>query len=256
MRTYVVASILIIVGLAAIAFKGSLAPTDWRVPYLTELSSALLVGGLLSILFKVFQAREAEANLRRLMRIHDSVDELGLTELLPESQGYNYSDIILNSGELSIVINDGLRWTGNNAVSLKERFSKAGTVTEVFTVDPESTFVASLALKTSTRPEDLKRKITDTWARLLEAWDLSSRRGTLTIYALRHYPTRSLYLTEDVLVETPYQVAGGRAKIPVYVFRRVPRQDSPYAFGKHDVESLRVESTVARRRPEATATPS
>jgi hypothetical protein len=63
-RTYVVASVLIILGLAAIATKGNLPEKDWKVPYLSELASALLVGGLLSILFKVFQEKEAEARNR------------------------------------------------------------------------------------------------------------------------------------------------------------------------------------------------
>lgn len=248
MRTYVVASVLIILGLLAIASKGYLAPDDWKIPYLSELSSALLVGGLLSILFKVFQERQAEANLRRLMRIHDSVDELGVQELLPESQAYNFTSLIADSDHLAVVLNDGLRWIGNNSVSLQDRFSKNGKTTEFFTVDPDSQFVSSLAAKLSTSEDEMRKKIRDAWSRLLEAWEKSEKKSVLTIYKLKTYPTRSLFLTEDVLVETPYQIASGRAKIPVFVFRRVPRDDSPYAFGRKDVEALRKESIVERKK--------
>ena len=165
MRVYVIASILIILGLLSIVYKGSLPINDWKVPFLEEFASALLVGGLLSLLFKVFQDKESESTLRRLLRIHDSVDELGLRQILPESQGYNFTKLIETAGTLSIVMNDGLRWVGNNTVALQERFSKQ-TTTEIFTVDPDSYFAKSLAQKVGMSVDDLRRKIEETWKRL------------------------------------------------------------------------------------------
>ena len=112
--------VFIILALASIAYKENLAKasaTDWRIPYLNDLASALLIGGILSILLRVFETSESESNLRRLLRIHDSVDELGLQEILPQSQGYDYTFLIEDSDTLSIVMNDGLRWTGNNTVN-------------------------------------------------------------------------------------------------------------------------------------------
>jgi hypothetical protein len=152
-KIYVIASVLIILGLLAITYKSSLAVTAWQSPYLNELSSALLVGGILSLLFKLFQDKEYEDTLRRLMRIHDSVDELGLVEIKPESQGYNFTEIIEEADELSIVINDGLRWAGNNTVALQTRFGKK-TVTEVFTADPDSIFVECLASKVAVTKDE------------------------------------------------------------------------------------------------------
>jgi hypothetical protein len=141
MRIYVIASVLIILGLMAIAYKGSLPVGDWQLPYLNDLSSALLVGGLLSLLFRLFQEKESDTTLRRLMRIHDSVDELGLIEIVAQHQGYNFTNMIEAADQLTIVMNDGLRWVGNNTVALRVRFGREG-LTEVFTVDPESPFVA------------------------------------------------------------------------------------------------------------------
>lgn len=180
MRQYVIASVLIILGLIAIAYKASLPTEAWQLSYLSDLSSALLVGGLLSLLFKIFQDKESESTLRRLLRIHDSVDELGLKEIMPEVQAYNFTDIIQNSDSLVVVMNDGLRWIGNNTVSLQNRFSKKST-TEIFTVDPNSPFVSTLAAKTSTSEADLKKKIQDTWARIEDAYNKSTKAGDLTI---------------------------------------------------------------------------
>ena len=245
MRQYVIASILIIVGLVSIALKGQLPDTSRWLPYLSEFSSALLVGGLLSILFKIFQDKEYETTLRRLLRIHDSVDELGLKEIMPEVQAYNFTDIIHDADSLVIVMNDGLRWVGNNTVALQERFSKKST-TENFTVDPDSSFVSTLAAKTSVNDDDMKKKIRDTWQRLEEAYNKSTKMGSLKIYRLKTYPTKSMFLTEEQFVETPYQTASGRASIPVFIYRKVARQDSPYSFATKDITALRLESTIEK----------
>jgi len=241
MRAYIIASVLIILGLASIAYKGTLPSTNSFLPYLNDFSSALLVGGILSLLFKIFQDRESESTLRRLMRIHDSVDELGLTEILSESQAYNFTALIKKSDSLSIVMNDGLRWVGNNTVSLRERFSTKST-TEFFTVDPSSSFAQCLSEKTEIDLPELKKKIEGTWKRIQECYDDSEKNGDLVIYALKTYPTRSVFLSENLLIETPYQIAAGRTNVPVFVYRQVSRLDSPHAFCTRDIQALRLES--------------
>lgn len=241
MRVYVIASVMMIIGLVCIAYKGSLEADSWQTPYLSELSSALLVGGLLSLLLKVFQDKESHSTLRRLLRIHDSVDELGLVEILPEVQGFNFTEMVESSDSLAIVMNDGLRWIGNNTTALSGRFGKSAT-TEFFFVDPESPFVEILAKKVSCEPDDLRRKIRDSWQRIEDAYNVSAKKSGFTIYAITTFPTKSIFLTEDLLVETPYQTAAGRAKIPLYVYRKVARSDSPYAFATNDLKQLRAEA--------------
>ncbi len=242
MRIYVIASILIILGLGAIAYKGTLEPNSALLPYISDVSSALLVGGLLSLLFRVFQDKESESTLRRLLRIHDSVDELGLREIMSEVQGYNFTELIHKSDNLSIVMNDGLRWVGNNAVALQERFSRT-VETEFFLVDPDGTFVKTLSEKISCTEDELSKKIKDAWQRIEDAWEKSEKQGKLTVYRLKTYPTRSIFLTENELIETPYQTASGRATIPLFIYAKVARQDSPYEFAAKDIKELRDESS-------------
>lgn len=246
MRVYVIASVMIIISLVCIAYGGSLEAASWQKPYLSELSSALLVGGLLSLLFKIFQDRESEYTLRRLLRIHDSVDELGLVEILPEVQAFNFTELIEGADSLAVVMNDGLRWVGNNTISLSKRFAKKST-TEFFTVSPDSPFIETLAKKVNCPSDDLKRKIKDSWQRIEDAYNLSDKKSGFTIYAMDTFPTRSMFLTEDQLVETPYQTAAGRAKIPLYLYKKVARGDSPYSFAHNDIEHLRQEATVIKR---------
>ena len=72
--TVYIAFVLIILGLISIAYKGTLPEDSWELPYLDDLSSALLVAGLLSLLFRVIQDKKSDDSLRRLMRIHDSIE--------------------------------------------------------------------------------------------------------------------------------------------------------------------------------------
>ncbi|SDX22545.1 hypothetical protein [Lysobacter enzymogenes] len=250
MRIYIIASIMIIIGLVVIAYGGALDQTSWQKPYLSEVSSALLVGGLLSLLFKIFQDKETNSTLRRLLRIHDSVDELGLVEILPEVQGYNFTEMLEDSDQLFVVMNDGQRWVGNYATSLCKRFSKKST-TEFFTVDPASSFVDTLAKKIGSDPAALRSKIEDSWKRIQVAYENSEKKGSVVIYSIETFPTRSIFLTEDCLIETPYQTAAGRAKIPLFKYRRVARSDSPFSFALNDVQQLRKEAKkVIELRPE------
>lgn len=247
-RVYVISSILIILGLVAIAIGDRLPEGHGSLTYLRELSSVFLVGGVLAILFRVFHDRAYEANLRRLLRIHDSVDELGLVEILPEVQDYNFTDVINDRDYLSVVMNDGLRWIGNNAVPLQERFSK-NTHTEFFLIDPDSDFVAILAGKVSQDPDDLKKKIQDAWKRVRELYEKSDMKGELKVYKIKTFPTRSIFLSEDELIETPYQTASGRARIPVFIYKQVPRKDAPYYFAMNDILALRDESEIEVELP-------
>jgi len=245
MRQYVIASIMIIVGLLSMFFKGKIPETNLWNQFLGDLSSAVLVSGLLSLLFKIFQDKENESTLKRLMRIHDSVDELGLEEIKTDVQSFSFTSLIENSNELSIIMNDGQRWVGNNSVSLTNRFNK-NTITLFFTVDPDSDFLVALSKKTDTDKEQLKEKIRDTWTRLEQAYNNSDKKGTLKIYRLKNYPTKSVFCSEKELIETPYQTSSGRVRIPLYIYKKVSRKDSPYSFVKNDIEELIKESILEK----------
>lgn len=245
MRSYIIASILIILGLLSMYFKGYIPEQNLWNQFCGDLSSAVLVSGLLSLLFKIFQDKENNSTLKRLMRIHDSVDELGLVEIKTDVQSFSFTSLIENSNELSIIMNDGQRWVGNNSVSLTNRFSK-NTNTLFFTVDPDSDFIVALAKKTATDKEQLKEKISDTWSRLEQAYNNSEKKGTLKIYRLKNYPTKSVFCSEEELIETPYQTSSGRVRIPLYIYKKVSKNDSPYSFVKNDIEELIKESILEK----------
>ncbi|MDU8023297.1 MAG: hypothetical protein E7J15_06000 [Neisseria sp.] len=244
MRQYVIASILIILGLLSLIIKTKLATSNNPINlYISDLPSTFLITGLLSLLFKLVQDKETMSSIRKLFKIHESIDVIGLKEIHSSSSNYNYENIIINSDTLSIVMNDGQRWVGNNIVALEKRFCKKSDLF-IFLVHPESKFLDILAEKTNNDDtEGLKNKINSTVSRIKEAYEKSTKKGNVIIYGINKvFPTKSIFLTEDTLLETPYQTSSGRVTIPMYIYEKVSYQNSIYEFVAHDIEELKKES--------------
>ena len=244
MKQTIIILLLMLLGLFSIVIKQNLGQVHWLFPYLSELSSILLVSGVLTFLYRVFMDREVYDQLKQLFHIHDSIIDGGLNEVLPESQDFNFARLIEKNQTLSIVMNDGMRWIGNNAVRLRERFNKSGLLTEIFTVDPERCFLKCLSEKTQVTQDELKEKINGSWKRLKVMFEESEKRGILKIYALKNYPTISIFLTEDESVITLYQVSSGRTNVPLFEINKVNNNKSLFEFLKKDVDTLRSESRL------------
>lgn len=91
--------------------------------------------------------------------------------------------------------------------------------------------------------EGLKNKINSTVSRIKEAYEKSTKKGNVIIYGINKvFPTKSIFLTEDTLLETPYQTSSGRVTIPMYIYEKVSYQNSIYEFVAHDIEELKKES--------------
>lgn len=217
MREYIVFSVIAIFGLLCIVLSQALTTGSKLIPFLDAVASTLLMGGVLGILYKKFVDGHHYKEIKRLLRVHDSVDDAGLLEFHPKVNEFNYAEIINNSEDLTIVVNDGLSWIKHYASDLRKRFNKK-TKTVFFNLDPESEFIAAFAHKVNYTPEDYKSKLDTAKVELLKLYDESNKNGKLEIHLLRNFPTHSLYLTEKRLIITPYQMSSKRLNIPVFVY--------------------------------------
>ena len=77
-------------------------------------------------------------------------------------------------------------------------------------------------------------------ALLQESYNRSTKKGTLKIYGTNLFPTRSLFISENQLIETPYQTAKGRVNIPVFVYRKVENQACLWNFAMQDIKKYRM----------------
>lgn len=251
MRSYVICSVFIILGLVAITWKTHLQPTSALLPYVDQLPGVFLVSGVLSLLYKVIEERESRSQLLQMFRIHDSIEQSGFSEIWTQSQAYDFTPMLHSSDNVTVVLNDGLRWVGNNAVELTGRFDRKGTITELFTIDPNGPVVPVLASKIDITAEALSEKIRSTWRRLEQAYEKSEKRGHLVIYALRHFPTRSIFHTTEQTLITPYQCSCGRTNVPVLVYKKVLGKNTVYDFVERDIQQLRIESKKVFPPPDA-----
>lgn len=133
-----VLTILIILGLLCF-----LAQSLWlrNSPIWSEvfgnMGCVFLISGTLELLHKVILRKEEEKELEYLFGVSLAIRQSGLNTIMTNSTNYNYSTIISESSDFSVIINDGLRWIGNNSQLLEDRFSKRSTNTEFYFVDPD-----------------------------------------------------------------------------------------------------------------------
>jgi hypothetical protein len=241
---YVVFSVLVIGGLLMIVWKQSLGSQNWAYPYLDQLAVTLLVSGVLGVLHSAYVDRENDSRFRKLFRIHDTIEEAALTEILLDHGAYNYTKMIEESQYLGVVLNDGQRWVGNNAVKLTEFFSIKGKEMEFFVTDPDGLFVAPLAQKTDYTSQALQEKIHRSCARLIESFEISEKKASLKIYFLKNYPVQSIFLTDKILLLSTYQTSSGRTNPPHLVFEKEENKDCVYLFTEHDIKNLKSESKI------------
>ena len=217
MREYIVFSVVAILGLLCIVWSQSLSDTNGWVPFLDAVSSTLLMGGLLGVLYKKFVDGLHYKEIKRLLKVHDAIDDSGLLEFHPKVNEFNYAEIINEANELTIVVNDGLSWVKHYANDLRNRFNQ-DTKTVLFKLDPDSEFIPAFANKVNYTTKDYKSKLDTARVEIIKLYDESSKKGTLEIHLLKNFPTHSLYLTEKKLIITPYQMSSKRLNIPVFVY--------------------------------------
>ncbi|MFD1775993.1 hypothetical protein [Paenibacillus rhizophilus] len=234
---------LIIAGLVMLVINSNIGETSVLKPYLNELSSLLLITGVLTLLDKIFTQKHQDKKLREIFRIHDSVESMGVKEIRSESQAFNFTELLTKESYLAVVMNDGFRWVGNNSVSLTQRFNTS-TDTIIFTLDPNSNFTNVHAGKTDVTVDSLKSKINDTWALLQKLYNESDKKGSLKLYAIKNYPTTGLFLTSERAVFTLYQASSGRTNVPLFVIEKNSNNKSLYSFFKNDLNRLKDEATM------------
>lgn len=190
---------------------------------LNQLSTALLVGGLLSGTFELFLRQEfVDISDENTQKILDEITlarketSLGLKEAIIDARSYDYSSLILGSDKLTIVLNDGKTWTSNNEPLLERRFEDPSKETTFILVHPDSPELKALANKVGSSEEALKAKIGET-IRFLNRLKLSNTN--LNIYGHSFPNPYSLFLGDDEAIITLYFHGGESRAFPLFRFQ-------------------------------------
>ncbi|HHX8507259.1 TPA: hypothetical protein ACVO0I_004608 [Vibrio diabolicus] len=220
--------------------------TDYKglVPYISAVSSTLLTSGLLGLLYKKYVDGQHYGEIKRLLRIHESIEDSSLIRYIPRASNYNYNDLINNTKKLTVVLNDGNHWVTSNGDDLLARFSRKST-TELFVLSRESPFIDALVNKVDHyTKEQYLSKLDTAKHELVKLYEESCQKGELKIYELKNYPTQSYYLTETLIVTTPYQICSKRLNIPAYEYDATRKNSHFVKYVYKDVAYLRKESVL------------
>lgn len=240
----VVSCIVMTIGIALFLVQKSCSTGSFWYSVYGNIGSALLIGGTLTLLQQIFTKRIEDQKLLELLNISSAISDSGLNDIKTDASHYNFNDLLKQSEEFYVILNDGQRWTNNYEHVIKERFNKKNRITEFYLVDPDGPFCLALANKVEFEHHALQDKINQTVTTLKRAYQGSKKKGGLRIYFLKNYPTQSLYYTEKKIVVTPYQTSSGRNTIPLYEYSY---EKGKYSIGMHlynDLGNVRKESRL------------
>lgn len=241
---FLVAVLLILIGICCYWGQCYLdAKTNWHA-IVGNVASVVLISGLLTLLQNLIVKKFDDDKLLTLLQLSKSIVQSGLRRILTNCAEYNYTQLIEKSKRFSAIMNDGLRWVGNQTPILEKRFNSKHTETEFFLVNPQGDFMKPLAGKTSTTITDLERKIEQTVSLIESTYEKSKKGGHLRIYYLGHYPTQTLFYTENRVLVTPYQTSSGRNIIPLYEYEYEKGVVSIASYLVEDLERVRNESRM------------
>lgn len=242
---YLILSILVAVGLALFLVQATVCNvnTFWYNA-VGNVASALLVTGVISLLYELIMRAQHDKDVERLFHISESIIKSGLENIYTDSSKYDFTPLINNAKEFYAIMNDGFRWVCNNSVELEKRFNVENSITEFYLVDPGSDFCRSLANKTSVEVDSLKEKIEKTVKELKSTYNKSEKKGILKIYYLKNYPTQSIFYSDKKVVTTPYQTSSGRSVIPLFEYTSFEHKESIAGHLNKDLGIVRNESKL------------
>lgn len=224
-------------GLALLAYLSAtnLAEALTGIALFLAISGAAVIGYQLNSL-KRDQAIQREAG--EIKRVFMDHSPLGLVSVSTDASSYDYTELLVSSRKLVIVLNDGRTWLSVHRDRLRKRFADARTRTTVFLIHPNSDLLSIQARKGSTDVHGLRAKIHESLA-LLSA----IKQGNPNLEVLGHhlYNTHSVVLGDSDAALTPYFLSRGGRAVPLYHYVDT---GGPCYFRDlaDDLEQLRIDS--------------
>lgn len=240
---YIMWTVFIIVGLGLFLLAEIIESDFWQ-GVVRSIAGALLISGTFSVAHAIVEKKEEEKFFAKMFAISSSVKDSGLLDIRTDSKEYSFKPVLKKSKKFAAIMNDGRTWVNQYYTDLVDRINTPGTETEFFLVDPEGLFIPSLAQKTDYQQDKLREKIGECVGLLKKLYAESDKKGALAITYLKNYPTQSLYFADDEVIVTPYQVACGRNKVPVYVYSYKSGHETIGNFLVRDLRNVRAESRM------------
>lgn len=209
--------------------------------WLLSIGQAILIGGMLNLAYEVYLREDiiymndlSSDRVINVIKIDKNISHLGLVNVFPDSRRINFSKFLLNSKEITLLLNDGRTWFSNHEADLEKRIKNPELTTNVILVHPESEFVPVLADKVDTSSDRLKDKIEESVEMLKRLITSDSR---LKIYGHLAPTTGSIFISEEYAYLCPYPMARKADAIPTYLYK-ISNEDCYYNTLKRDTDEI------------------
>ena len=184
---------------------GDFLGTYWQW-LLGGLAACLL--GLIQIRLHLHQTREARLRIRELeeklkTRPAPAVatPEAKGVEFADSFLGFSYRDLILDSRELTVALNDGRNWIYGNRELLRDRLATRGRITRICLIHPESDYLPLLIRKNG---KTMNVQLEEIVGSLRILREIAPPWADLEIRGHSRATPYCLYLTEHQAVVDPY----------------------------------------------------
>ena len=160
-------------------------------------------------------ATERAATITDYFMGHVEQKELGLSHCYKEVDRFDFTDIIEDAPELTIVLNDGRTWVSNYFQRFQNRFEDKKKTTTIILMHPESDAIKLHANKVGGDHISIQMKISETIREITKA-----NQDLVNVKILGHkfYNTLSIFLTDSNAIITPYFISKVRQTPPIFLF--------------------------------------
>lgn len=169
------------------------------------------------------------------LKLSNGIQSVGLDCVVPESDKFDYTNLLENNQRVVILLNDGRTWLSVHRTRLAKRLADPNKETTVFLIRPGSPMVEVLAKKGNISSEALTQRIRESIALLLE---IRGPRSNLEILGHSLFNPHSVVLGDDNAAVVPYFASRGGRNVPLFHFTD-SGDESYFRHLREDLERLR-----------------
>ena len=215
------------------------------------------IGAAYNFTFKNEIVKDVGQDVRHQLDNYRNFEKIGLSTVYPDSKRFNFSNFIVESKKIIVIINDGKAWKSTYEMDFKERLSKKDLETIFIFPNYNLDEINTLMLRKTGHVDDenyIKNKVNLVIRSLTE---LKSEQHKLAFYKHDLFNTSTIMLSENEIILSPYRLSRGKDVIPLYIYKSLKRDcvncldctikqsaKTEYCNIKRDVESLLEESKI------------
>lgn len=214
---------------------------------LTALIS-VTIGTVFTFLTKDSIKNDVRKTINEELDTISNFKKLGLSKVYLDAKDYNFKDLLLNSQDLSILINDGKAWKSTYSSEINSRLKKIGYSTKFILLDLENNDDLNTLMIRKTKHEDdinyIRNKINIVESTLKE---VTVEGHNLEIIKHNLFNPYSVFMSNEEAVVTPYRVSRGKDTVPLYVYKK-PDIDCGFGCQKCELNNFEYINEYCRLR--------